>query len=68
VRLRLARVEGKAGAPVTVVSLPARGRPPQAAVRRAGLEDVEEMLTGKQGRWKAVLYGHHMSSTAPPPT
>jgi hypothetical protein len=30
---------------VTVVSLPARGRPPQAAARRAGIEFVEELLT-----------------------
>jgi hypothetical protein len=30
---------------VTVVSLPARGRPPQAAARRAGLEVVEKLLT-----------------------
>jgi hypothetical protein len=27
------------------VSLPARGRPPQAAARRAGLEFVEKLLT-----------------------
>jgi hypothetical protein len=36
---------GEAGSPVTVVSLPARGRPPQAAARRAGLEHVEKVLT-----------------------
>jgi hypothetical protein len=30
---------------VAVVSLPARGRPPQAAARRAGLEFVEKLLT-----------------------
>jgi hypothetical protein len=30
---------------VTVVSLPVRGRPPQAAARRAGLEFVEKLLT-----------------------
>jgi hypothetical protein len=30
---------------VTVASLPARGRPPQAAARRAGLEFVEKLLT-----------------------
>jgi hypothetical protein len=30
---------------VAAVSLPARGRPPQAAARRAGLEDVEKVLT-----------------------
>jgi hypothetical protein len=30
---------------VTVVALPARGRPPQAAARRAGLEVVEKVLT-----------------------
>jgi len=28
---------------VAVVSLPARGRPPQAAARRAGLEGVEKV-------------------------
>jgi hypothetical protein len=27
------------------MSLPARGRPPQAAARRAGLEFVEKLLT-----------------------
>jgi hypothetical protein len=37
--------EGWADSPVTVVSLPGRGRPPQAAARRAGLEDVEKLLT-----------------------
>jgi len=36
---------GEAGSPVAVVWLPARGRPPQAAARRAGLEDVEKLLT-----------------------
>ena len=35
---------GEAGAPVAVVSLPARGRPPEAAARRAGLEFVEKLL------------------------
>jgi hypothetical protein len=40
-------VEGEAGAPVTVASLPARGRPPQATARRAGLEFVEKLLTTK---------------------
>jgi len=30
---------------VTVGSLPARGRPPQAAARRVGLEFVEKLLT-----------------------
>ena len=38
-------VQGEAAAPVTVVSLPARGRPPEAAARRAGLEVVEKLLT-----------------------
>jgi hypothetical protein len=37
--------EGEAGSPVTVGSLPARGRPPQAAARRAGLELVEKVVT-----------------------
>jgi hypothetical protein len=36
---------GGAGSRVTVVSLPARGRPPEAAARRAGLEFVEKLLT-----------------------
>ncbi len=40
-------VEGEAGIPVTVVSLPARGRPPEAAARRAGLELVEKVLPTK---------------------
>jgi hypothetical protein len=31
-------VLGEAGSPMTVRSLPARGRPPQVAARRAGLE------------------------------
>jgi hypothetical protein len=35
---------GEAGMPVPVVSLPARGRPPQAAARRVGLEGVEKSL------------------------
>jgi len=38
-------MEGEAGSPVTVVSLPARGRPPKAGARRAGLEFVEQFLT-----------------------
>jgi hypothetical protein len=38
-------MEGEAGRPAAVVSLPARGRPPQAAARRAGLEVVEKLLT-----------------------
>ena len=38
---------GEAGSRVTVVSLPARGRPPQAAARRAGLEFVEKLLPTK---------------------
>jgi hypothetical protein len=36
---------GEAGSPVTAASLPARGRPPEAAARRAGLEFVEKLLT-----------------------
>jgi hypothetical protein len=40
-------VEGEAGAPVAVASSPGRGRPPQAAARRAGLEFVEKLLTVK---------------------
>jgi hypothetical protein len=40
-------VLGEAGSRVTVVSLPARGRPPQAAARRGGLEVVEKPLTSK---------------------
>jgi hypothetical protein len=39
--------EGEAGSPVSVVSLPARGRPPQAAAGRAGLGFVEKLLTTK---------------------
>jgi hypothetical protein len=37
-RAAATRVEGKAHAPVPVVSLPARGRPPQAAARRPALK------------------------------
>jgi hypothetical protein len=33
---------------VTVASLPTRGRPPQAAARRAGLDGVGEVLTKRQ--------------------
>jgi hypothetical protein len=40
-----AGLDGEAGSPVTVASLPARGRPPEAAARRAGLEFVEKLLT-----------------------
>ena len=36
--------------PVAVVSLPARGRPPQAAARRAGLEVEEKLLTSKASK------------------
>jgi hypothetical protein len=42
-----AALGGEVGAPVAVASLPARGRPPQAAARRAGLEFVEKLLTTK---------------------
>ena len=38
-------MESEAGSRVPVVSWPARGRPPQAAARRAGLEIVEKVLT-----------------------
>jgi hypothetical protein len=51
---------GEAGLWVTVVSLPARGRPPQAAARRAGLEFVEKLLTGSVvallDGWNAAYY------------
>jgi hypothetical protein len=40
---------------VPVVSLPARGRPPQAAARRAGLEDVEKVLTSIYAANKTAL-------------
>jgi hypothetical protein len=39
---------------VTVVSLPARGRPPQAAARRAGLEVEEKLLTSKASKGLSV--------------
>jgi hypothetical protein len=39
---------------MTVVSLPARGRPPEAAARRAGLEFVEKLLTSAM----VALLGH----------
>jgi membrane-associated PAP2 superfamily phosphatase len=42
--------QGEAGFLVTVVALPARGRPPQAAARRAGLEVVEKLLTSIEVR------------------
>jgi len=47
--------EGGAGAPVAAVWLPARGRPPQAAARRAGLEDVEKVLTSIYAANKTAL-------------
>jgi hypothetical protein len=45
------------------VALPARGRPPQAAARRAGLEVVEKLLTsievwlcaGSDGAWRSTV-------------
>jgi hypothetical protein len=43
--LRLSFRECGVGASVTVVLLPARGGPPEAAARRAGLEFVEKVLT-----------------------
>jgi hypothetical protein len=56
--------EGEAGSPVTVVSLPARGRPPQAAARRAGLEFVEKLLTTAM---VALLDGRNASMLRPRP-
>jgi hypothetical protein len=44
--LSVALLDGGLGqSPVPVVSLPARGRPPAAAARRAGLELVWKVLT-----------------------
>jgi hypothetical protein len=43
--IRVAGLMGEADFPVTVASSPARGRPPQAAARRAGLEVVEKLQT-----------------------
>src|SRR5215216_306153 len=53
---------GEAGSPVTVVSLPARGRPPQAAARRAGLEVVEKLLTDSM---VALLDGSEREHASP---
>jgi hypothetical protein len=36
--------------------LPARGRPPEAAARRAGLEDVEKVPTSMPSPMHAPLY------------
>jgi hypothetical protein len=44
-RVSLPYVKGGGRSAVTIVSLLARGRPPQAAARRAGLEFVEKLLT-----------------------
>jgi hypothetical protein len=55
-------VEGEAGTPVTVVSLPARGRPPEAAARRAGLEFVGKLLTTAM---VALLDGAERKHAAP---
>jgi hypothetical protein len=54
-------VQGEAAAPVTVVSLPARGRPPQAAARRAGLEFVEKLLTSKASKGSPMRDAHGAS-------
>src|SRR5215216_1090542 len=55
---------GEAGSPVTVVSLPARGRPPEAAARRAGLEVVEKVLTDSM---VALLDGTEREHATPRP-
>ena len=39
------RGQDEAAVLVPVVMLPARGRPPEAAARRVGLEAVEKLLT-----------------------
>jgi hypothetical protein len=49
---------------VAVVSLPARGRPPQAAARRAGLEFVEKVLTDSM---VALLDGTEREHATPRP-
>jgi hypothetical protein len=61
---------GEAGSPVTVVLLPARRRPPQAADRRAGLEVVEKLLTsiswlGKQTSQRVRHSGNDRPATSP---
>ena len=45
-------LEGEADTDTTVavIVLPARGRPPQAAARRAGLEVVKKLLTNIEVR------------------
>jgi hypothetical protein len=43
-------VMGEAGSPVAVGSLPARGRPPEAAARGAGLVFVEKLLTAQDNQ------------------
>jgi hypothetical protein len=47
---------------VTVAALPARGRPPQAAARRAGLEFVEKLLTSAM---VALLDGAEREDASP---
>jgi integrase len=49
--------ESEAGSPVTVVSLPARGRPPQAAARRAGLDadQVEALAEAIDARYGTLI-------------
>jgi hypothetical protein len=52
---------------VTVVSLPARGRPPQAAARRAGLEFVEKLLTDSMlGLLDGAEPSMHVCLSCPP--
>jgi hypothetical protein len=50
-------VESEAGSPVPVVSLPARGRPPQAAARSAGPGRIGFWEPGPDGQRKRRWQG-----------
>jgi len=49
--------EGEAGSPVAVVSLPARGRPLQAATRRVGLESSWRNFSLRWSGWVPSVAG-----------
>ena len=57
------RVRGEAG---TVVSLPARGRPPQAAARRAGLDRYGHLFPDEMAQLAARLDRAYEDSMADP--
>jgi hypothetical protein len=66
--VRLRQFGGEAGSPVTVVWLLARGRPPQAAALRAGLESVENSSQASTGSNGGAGRRHAPPLLAPRPT